>query len=439
MTAMGEVDERPAPDDRWVLPTLLAGAATLRILAVIGQQPFVYVDSIDYEVLDFSGGARRPWVTPLLYALSDHLPFRILLQALVGAACWSYLAVAAAALVSHRWVRWGVAAAVLGLSLTTTVTGWDTAMLSESLALSGSALLVGTLLRVAQRRTYPAVAAALAAFVVWIFTRQNHLVLAGLVVVSLVVVLVVHRVRTGWFDRIVGALLAGTVVVTALALVSYRENTEIADFNLATVIGGRVLPDADDLAWFVDAGMPAPGDVPPGAAASPEQLLADGPFERWLRDDGLRTYARFLVTHPWHTLTAPLESFVSDRPPFGDAARPDEVLLAGADGYGVGRQVLPEPVEDLLFQPGSAGTVVFALLLVLVLTGRRWEVRGPDPRWLVPLLAVGLQWPALTAVWHASVAELGRLALPSAVILRIGVLLQLALLLDAWLADRRAG
>ena len=28
---------------------------------------------------------------------------------------------------------------------------------------------------------------------------------------------------------------------------------------------------------------------------------------------------------------------------------------------------------------------------VLVLTARRWEVHGPDPRWLVPLLALLLQ------------------------------------------------
>ncbi len=439
MAAMAVGDERPAPDDRWLVPALLAGAAILRILAVIGQQAFVYVDSIDYETLDFSGGARRPWVTPLLYSLTDRLPLRILLQAVSGAACWSYLAVAASTLATQRRVRLGILAAILGLSLTTTVTNWDTAMLSESLALSCSALLIGTLLRVAQHRTLGAVLLALGAWVLWIFTRQNHLVLAGLVVVALAVVLVVRRLRDGSFDRIVGALLGGVAALSVLALVSYRENTEIVDFNLATVIGGRVLTDADDLAWFVDEGMPVLAEVPAGAPASPEQLLADADFERWLRRDGVRTYARYLVTHPWDTVTRPLESLVSDRPPFSDVARPDEVLLASPDGYGVGRQVIPEPIEDLLFQPGSAGTIVFALVLVLVLTARRWEVHGPDARWVVPLLAMLLQWPALTAVWHASVAELGRLALPSAVILRIAVLLQLALLVDAWLADRQAG
>ena len=40
------------------------------LLAVIGRRPYVYVDSIDYETLDFSGGGRRPWVTPLLYDIA---------------------------------------------------------------------------------------------------------------------------------------------------------------------------------------------------------------------------------------------------------------------------------------------------------------------------------------------------------------------------------
>ena len=183
-------------------------------------------------------------------------------------------------------------------------------------------------------------------------------------------------------------LLGGLVVVSLVAVVSYRRNTEIVDFNVATVIGSRVLTDSDDLAWFVDHGMPVPTSVAVGAPASPEQLLADSDFESWLHADGVSTYARFLVTHPWDTITRPLESFVSDRPPFSNAGRSDEVLLASPDAYGVGRQVIPEPVEELLFQPGSAGTVVFALALVVLLTARRWEAHGPDPRWLVPLLAL---------------------------------------------------
>jgi hypothetical protein len=98
--------------------------------------------------------------------------------------------------------------------------------------------------------------------------------------------------------------------------------------------------------------------------------------------------------------------------------------------------MLPEQVDRLLWDPGGTGTLLLALIVVLGATAWRWRTDGWDERWLVPLLAIGLQWPALTVVWHASTAELGRLALVSAVALRIGLLTQAALLLDDWLSTR---
>jgi hypothetical protein len=435
---MSEEDTRRDSEARWMVPAVVASAAALRLLAVIGQQAFVYVDSIDYETLDFSGGSRRPWVTPLLYSITDSSSLRIVLQALIGAACWSYLAVAASTLAVDRRVRWAILAVILSLSLTTTVTNWDTAMLSESLALSLSALVLGAFLRFSQLRTLGAAGTVLAAWLVWIFTRQNHLVLGSLVIGALVALLVLSSLRARSFDLVLAALFAGLTAITFLAASSYRANTEILEFNLAQVIGNRVLADAADTEWFLDHGMPLTASVPAGAAVAPEQLLVDPVFEPWIRSGGVRTYARFLITHPWTTITSPWEGFVSDRAPFGDPTRADEVLLAGPDSYGVGRQVIPEPIEDLLFQPGSAGTIVFALVGLLLLTTRSWRRDGPDPRWLVPVVALALQWPALTVVWHASVAELGRLALPSVVIIRVAILLQFALLVDRWLGDRRA-
>src|SRR5690606_33992227 len=54
--------------DPVVAATILI-AAELRVLAVAGLRSYRYVDSIDYETLDFTGGSRRPWVTPLLYRM----------------------------------------------------------------------------------------------------------------------------------------------------------------------------------------------------------------------------------------------------------------------------------------------------------------------------------------------------------------------------------
>ena len=419
----------------WVA-TAVGLAAALHLLAVIGGHAFVYTDSIDYETLDFSGGARRPWVTPLLYWTTDDRGLRIVLQAAISIACWTTLALRASSLPQDRRARWAVLVAVLGLSLTTTVTSWDTAMLSESLALSFTALLLAVLLRFAQEPTYRSAALVLATWVLWLFTRQNHLVLGWLVAAATAAVLLVGWRRTRAVARPSLVLLGGMVGLSALGVVSYAQNTEIVHYNLAQIIGNRVFPDADKAEWFTAEGMPVPGSHPLGLAVTPQELLADERFERWIEDDGVGVYARYLLSHPWYSVTGPLESLASDRPPFGDVGRVDEVMLASPDSYGVGREVLPGPVEDVLFEPGQAGLVLFALAGTGVLTAVRWRRHGPDRRWLVPLVALGVQWPALTAVWHASTAELGRLALPSALVVRVAVLVQLALLADAWLADR---
>jgi hypothetical protein len=436
--AAGPSDEAPWHRvERWVA-TVLGVVAVLHGLAVVGQHAFVYTDSIDYETLDFTGSARRPWVTPLLYWVTDDQALRIVLQAAISVVCWSLLALQASALARTRVARWAILLAVLGLSLTTTVTSWDTAMLSESLALSLTALLLTALLRFTQDPSHRSAALALAAWLLWLFTRQNHLVLGGLVTVAVAVVLAMRWRRT----RVVHApsllLLGGMAVLSAVAVVSYAQNTEIVHYNLAQIIGNRVFPDEDRSAWFTDEGMPVPRAHPLGLAVTPQALLEDGTFRDWVEEDGVGVYARYLLQHPWYSVTGPLDSLLSDRPPFGDRERADEVMLASPDSYGVGREVLPGPVEDLLFEPGQAGVVVFGLVVAITLTALRWRRVGPDARWLVPLVALGLQWPALTAVWHASTAELGRLALPSALVVRLALFLQLGLLLDAWWSERTA-
>lgn len=421
--------------DPWVRPVLVV-TAVLHLAAVVGQHPFVYTDSIDYETLDLTGRSRRPWVTPLLYWATDDRALRIVLQAVIGILCWQALALSASALATRRATRWAIALPVLGLSLTTTVTNWDTAMLSESLALSLTALVLAALLRVWAVRTLRSVVLALAAWVLWTFTRQNHLIIGWLVVVALAAVLLVAWRRQRRVARPLLVLLGGMVVVGALGIASYSRNTEVVHYNLAQVVGNRVFTDPGRAEWFTDHGMPVPDDHPLGIAVAPLDLLDDRLFERWVETDGVSTYARYLVEHPWYALTAPFDDYVSDRPPFGELGRPDDVMLASPDSYGVGRQVLPALVEELLFEPGQAGLVVFALAATLVLTVVAWRRRGPERRWLVPLVALAVQWPALTVVWHASTAELGRLALPSALVIRVALVVQLALLLDAWLAER---
>jgi hypothetical protein len=432
---VSETHRRPAdPVVAWTIVV----AAVLRVLAVVGFRPYRYVDSIDYDTLDFTGGSRRPWVTPLVYRLVGDDHTRVFAQAVIGAVCWSLLAAEVALHIEHRLTRRLAVLAIALLGASTAVANWDTTILSESLAISMTALAAAAYLRFGRVRTLAAAAAAVGATFLWVFTRQNHLVLLGLVVATVLVVVGVARLRSRRWDRPLLVLGGGLVLVAVLASASYGRNTEIREFNLAMVIGQRIITDPERLAWFEDAGMPLPPAAVPGQLIFPEPLLDDAEFRAWVREDGNATYARFLLTHPWFALTEPLDDFVADQESWLDEPRGDDVMLSTPDPYGSTRQLVPEQLERLVFDPGNSGTVVAALAAVLVATAHRWRRTGWDPRWLVPLAMIGLQWPALTVVWHASTAELGRLALVSALLLRIGLVVQAALVADGWFAPEPA-
>src|SRR5690606_31441975 len=111
----------------------------------------------------------------------------------------------------------------------------------------------------------------------------------------------------------------------------------------------------------------------PGQLIFPEPLLDDAAFRDWVRADGNATYARFLLTHPWYALTEPLDDFVADQESWLDEPRGDDVMLASPDPYGSTRQLVPEQLERLVFDPGNSGTVVAGLAAVLVATAYRWR------------------------------------------------------------------
>ncbi|MDQ2648664.1 MAG: hypothetical protein M3Z03_03815 [Actinomycetota bacterium] len=410
--------------------TALGAAAVLRLVSVVGKGPFVYVDSIDYETLDFSGRSRRPWATPLLYEVVRDPQLRVVAQGVIGVVCWSVLALEVTRHVQDRRIQWALLLGVLGLSLTTTITNWDTTMLSEPLALSLTTLLIAALLRLAREPDRRAALLVGAALVPWIFTRQNNLVPGVLLATTLAVVAVVAWRRRHDRRRILAGLAGAAFVILALAAGSYSRNTEIVHHNLASVMGGRVLLDDSDARWFVAHGMPDQALDRLSFPASGDQMLGIRSFRDWVEDEGVATYARFLLTHPIEAVRRPAEALVSERPPTFEPQRADDAMLGGIV-YGAAREVLPKPVEDLFAAPAGTGTIVFLVVVALAATLDAARQRGPSPQWLAPFLLLALQWPALTVVWHASTGELERLGLVSLVGCWIGALLLLGVVVDA--------
>lgn len=431
-------DAEPAPPIRAVLgdrwrgwPVLLAGVVAARILAVVGLRPYVYVDSAEYSVLDFSGRWRRPWATPYLYWLTpgDHR-WEIVAQALVGGVAWAVLGLVVAAWFRDRAVGLAVGLAVVALGLTTSITNWDTAILSESLALSLTVLVVAAWLELVRRPTTLAAALVLAATLPWLFTRQSLMPAAWLVVGAAAVALATTWRRRGRW-RPLAVVAVGLVLLTGVASYTYGRNQEVVRTNLTVIVANRVAPTPERLDWFRDEGMPTPAT----GGFDYTSLSEDRSFQRWVAGEGRTTYARYLVTHPWYTLTEPLDDLVSERPSYGDEGEPGPTMLSPADGYGSARPVVPELVEQVLFSPGATGTIVAALALVLGWTVAWWRRR--ERRWGVPLALVLVSLASLVSGWHGATPELNRLAIVAAVALRVGLLLQLGLLVEAARAGRR--
>ena len=434
--------EDPQPLHRmvrtWPWAGWLVGALiVLRLVAVAGMRLYIYVDSGEYDRIDFSGNWRRPWATPLLSWLIPGTNRGLVVgQALVGAACWAALALSAAAWFQLRTSRLVVAAVLGALGCTTVVTNWDAAKLSESLGLSLTVLVIAAWLNLLRRTEVVTAVLVAAATLPWLFVRQSLIPTAWLVVAVAAAGVVVAWRRRGSTGTLGVRILAGLCLVlaleTAVASATYSRNQEIVHENLLVIVANRVATDPGRLDWFTDHGMP----VPASGDLGPDSLRSDPAFSDWVAHEGRSTYVRYLITHPGYTATAPLDDIAGLRPASAEAeAEPSPAMLAPPDSYAAVRPVLPSVAEQLLFGPGDTGMVITLLVVVLGWTAAR--IRKRSVRWTVPLTLVLLSVASLYAGWHGATPELGRLALVGAVVLRIGLLLQLAFLVEDEVLSRR--
>lgn len=423
---------------RWAVPAALIGLS-LRLLAVVGIRLFRYYDSAEYEKLDFSGRWRRPWATPLLYEiLPDDGTAIVLAQALIGAVCWIVLAFAVAALFRRAWTQVIAAGAVIALGSTAPITNWDTTMLSEPLALSLTVLVVAAWLDLVRRPTVAGGLAVVVATFPWMFVRQSLMPTAWLTFAFAALaasVLLARRRRV----RVVlpyAVAAAGLLVSCVLATVSYGRNTEILHHNITTIVASRVAPNPNMTEWFVDHGMP----VPENGQLDLVSLDEDPTFQAWVADSGASVYARFLLDHPWYSISKPVPEFLGanrswlEVPPFSDPKAQPVSMISPADPYGSSRNVVPGPIEDVLFRGGATGSILFALLVV-----PGWMVlrrRHLDERAFVPVATVFLSVVSLYAAWHGAAAEMTRLGLPAAVAIRVALVVLVGLLVEVEL-DRR--
>lgn len=429
-------------DVRDVGPPLFLAYLFLHATAVLGLTTPRYSDSSSYMHLSLTGHDVRLPTVPLFYKLLPTDGLRVAGQALLAAGAWWVLANSASRMVTDTRLRTGLRVVLLALGLTAPIANWNTTILSESTAISLTALLIAAWLRYVQDKRWGTAGPALAVTLLWTFTRQPNVLfgvmIAGTAAVAAVAWRDARRVRV-----IVAAVL---VLITAAGFAELRNNQTLSKGVLVSTIQGRVLLHPDWSAWFRRHGMPAPRFDP---REHRRAVPLNPAFRAWIDSKGIRTYVRFVLSHPDYTLFAPLpylsgeeSSLHAQTPdPYSLGPNPKGSIFSPSVTYGRIRRILPSPIDDFLFDQGNVGLLLLLAGFAAGLTWTQWKRGGWDRRWTVPLLLVVSALPQAYVIWLSggeTTHEIDRLSMITAVSLRVGVWVLVAVALDRLLTLRRS-
>lgn len=405
---------------------LIVGVS-VRLWLVVGKVPWWWQDSADYAVSARAGllssdlwlGSRPP-VMPLLLGLSGGEPGRtfVIVQVVIAAACWAWLAAELAA--SMASTRWGAVAAmaIVGFSLTEPIAMWDRQVLTESLTLAFLAATCAGVVRFCRSQTAINGAILLSICLIWGLTRDS--VAVALVVAGLAGAAVARRRRV--------ALAVGLgVAAIGLLLGSAATHADRGQVPMSHVYFARVLPFPDRVAWFAAHGMPQAAEmdarslapVPPGEpklTAIAEDDPAFAAWWQWFDQHGASTWRSYVVAHPWYLVTEPM--------------REPERVYNNAEGSIVfyrPADMAHIPLTTSLLWPSTTAALVG--LAGIAYLARKRDLLGP-PLVLAGLLVVGAAAYALVA-WHSDAMESARHVFISGAMTRLGLILAVVGVVDA--------
>jgi hypothetical protein len=417
------------------------GYLCLQALIVAGLPTPRFIDSASYFQLDFAGHAVRLWVVPLFYWLLGFDSLRIAGQVVLAAAAWWVLAAVASSLMIDRRVRLGVKVALLILGLCGPIASWNSTFLSESLAISLTALLVAAWLYFSQAQSLRRAAVVIVVTVLWAFTRPDQTAIVA--VIALLMLIAVLRSAHRVLSIVMAVVLAA---VFAVGVLTISRNSQERTLNLASIFAEKILPVHSRTTWFVERGMPYNLTVARAAGVYPPTALADDPeFSQWLQSAGQHTYLIFVLDHPGYTLLGPLPYLSGEKtslqvpsPPANTPqVYPVSSMLSPTANYGRHREVLPSVLENVWFEQGQIGDVIALAVLAVGVTVAAWRRSGRDARLVVPACTVGLVLIHHYFVWLTSAPpELDRQAMTQAVALRIALWIGLACGVDRLLVGR---
>ncbi len=366
------------------LALLVVSYMAAKVLMAASEGPWHQVDTRRYEMtpVGFFGEHDILWIMPSVMNLH---PWAVLvLQSVVSALAFVFLAVAIARQMQSGALRVASMAVVLLVGVSSRVTIHDTSLMTESLALSFTLILLAL---ATDLRAAPAWA-VVSAFMMWVFVRDAH-ALFGVVVAAML------GAALWRCDR--RKVAAAVALVAVWGVGASQNNRFIEANNTTTIVHYRAVDTPDLMAAFEASGMP----VVPEYEVSGEiaDLHSNPEFQAWAGHEGAMTYMRWLVTNP---------AVVFDSVPH----------LLGSDGaIHEGIRTL-EPRLDLVV-PHHSFMLTTALLLASVVMVWRRSRRGDDPdaRMAVPALALLCVVPTTFLAHFGSAINLTRhLTVPSMVL-----------------------
>lgn len=375
---------------------------------------------------DFWTGIRPP-VIPQVYRILqyDHNTI-VVFQALFGAISWALLALSVGVVFQRRSIGLTASIFVLGLGLTTSITAWDQAMMSESLAYSFQALLLAAVFWMIRTCSLSSLVAVFSCAFFWVFIRDSHLYYMLFVAVILVFLGSATRYRLRVW-ALCAAILVLFLVGTHLAGVSFRWVGNF--YNVLTV---RILKSPEELAFLEARGLPVTKEL---AALKGKLHIGEmhtapefEPLRKWTFSQGNAAYIQLLLSHPRFLIEPPLQDLnklMGDRRVLGWMFKPEEIPA-----------ILPNFLEEL-FYPVHFGLAV-VLVALLWAGGATVAVGRGDMAYVavIPIALILLSFPHAMLTWHGDAMEPERHALMPALQLRIGFMIGVLLTLDAVLARR---
>ncbi len=434
--------------DGAALAALLALCLVARALALPGLTVFRSFDSGSYApgsgvaTLSFTGHAPRPWGVPVLYALVGSDTARAVLQWLLGTAAWAVLVVGLWTTLRTLPARVAVAVALIALAITSAVTTWDFAILSESLSISLGVMAVGLAAVWLGTGSRAAAAGVAVVGIWWTFTRPDIALYVAALLVAVIVVAALRSDRRRTALAVAAALLLGlawsgaTLSRTDAAFREWGLHLGLSESTFVYRLRLQVYPDPQVREVYArELGMPSC----PATAAFGRPGASSGSWEMerfvaayrscpalvsWVAREKSRAAVRYMLADPGH---------------FARITRGSLAEMLGGAVYARRPRALPR-VQDGLFFPRPTWALrglLLAFVLALAAVAATGALRRSALAAAGGALVVVSGVSALVGTLY-SAGEYPRFGIQEAILMRVGLIVMLAAALDAFVLGRRA-